>query len=94
MNSSEVSIKDLSKVALLHMLWDKQIVAGYFNFMSSIAPKFDFANAEETINKGYIDYYAGRCIKADLSGDIARTASYNRDAGQGAFEDIVHSMHH
>jgi hypothetical protein len=65
--------------------------AAYFTFNPSKAPPFNNEEAKKAV-KGYIDYFCGRCIKSDLSGDTADTSLYNRDAGSGAFEKIVEEM--
>lgn len=55
------------------------------------APKFNEAEAQEAVLE-YIDYFCGRAIKCDLSGDIANPNSYDLDAGAGAFQRVVNSL--
>lgn len=86
-----VNISGLSKVDLLERLWNRMKPAAFFAFNLSLAPSFNKDEAKKDV-KGYIDYFCGRCIKSDLSGDTANTSLYNRDAGNGAFEEIVKKM--
>lgn len=51
-------------------------------------PPFDDDLAAKSV-KEWIDYFAGRCIKTDLSGDKAEPWGYDRDWGDGAFQRIV-----
>lgn len=86
-----VNISGLSKVDLLERLWTRMKPAAFFAFNPSAAPSFNKDGAEKAV-KGYIDYFCGRCIKSDLSGDTVNTFLYNRDAGSGAFEKVVEGM--
>ena len=43
-------------------------------------------------SKKYIDYFCGRCIKTDISGDSVNPRLYDRDAGDGEFARIVKSL--
>lgn len=86
-----VNIAGLNKVKLLRNLWNRQIVAGFFAMNPSLAPAFD-EDLETKAVKYYIDYFCGRAIKCDLSGDEVNPSSYNRDAGPGAFQEVVNSM--
>lgn len=51
-------------------------------------PPFNKANAAYAVGK-YIDYYNGRVIKADISGDTANPYLYDRDNGTGSFQNAV-----
>jgi len=86
-----VNISGLSKVVLLERLWTRMKPAAFFAFNPSLAPSFNKEEAEKAV-EGYIDYFCGRCIKSDLSGDIVNTFLYNRDVGSGAFEKVVEGM--
>jgi hypothetical protein len=86
-----VSIKGLEKVKLLKTLWEGAKPAAFFAFSGQISPAFDNSSAKEAI-KDYIDYYCGRCIKTDLSGDTADPTSYDAEWGAGAFQKIAGSL--
>ena len=55
------------------------------------SPEFDESAAELSVKK-YIDYFQGRCIKADISGDYVDPGLYDRDAGSGAFQKIINEL--
>ena len=86
-----VNISGLSKVMLLERLWTRMKPAAFFAYNPSLTPSFNKEEAKKAV-EGYIDYFCGRCIKSDLSGDTANISLYNRDAGKGAFEEIVKKM--
>lgn len=80
-------IGDLDKVKLLTMLWEEGQPARFFRINHLPAPIFDENEAKYAV-KDFIDYFCGRAIKTDLSGDYASTQGYNRDMGDGAFERV------
>lgn len=86
-----IDISGLDKVELLRQLWSGTKPAAIFTKMPGMVPIFNNFDAKEAV-KHYIDYFAGKCIKADLSGDRANTAMYDRDAGAGAFVKIVNKL--
>ena len=86
-----VDIAGLDKVALLERLWQHMQPAGFFAEASLHAPTFD-KNKAKVATRGYIDYFCGRCIKCDLSGDEADAYLYDRDTGAGTFAAIVQDM--
>ena len=84
-----ISIKGLCKVELLKALWENRQPAAFFNSVAGVtAPSFDWKQAEKAVT-GQIDYFCGRGIKCDLSGDEVDPWLYDRDAGAGAFKKIV-----
>lgn len=91
MNSNNISIKGLDKVQLLKKLWQGQIPAGYFAMSGILGPVFNEETAKEVVKK-HIDYFCGRAIKTNLSGDKIDPYLYDRDAGQGKFAQIVDDM--
>ena len=91
MNSNNISIKGLDKVELLKNLWQGQIPAGYFALSSVRGPAFNEETAKEEVKK-HIDYFCGRAIKTNLSGDEIDPYLYDRDAGKGKFAQIVDGM--
>lgn len=86
-----VSIKGLEKVKLLKALWEGAKPASFFTKYGISSPAFDEPVAIDAV-KSYIDYYSGRGIKTDLSGDTANPTSYDAEWGAGAFQKIVTSL--
>ena len=87
----EIDITGLDKVKLLHELWNGQIIASFFTFKPTMAPKFKEEEAHQAV-QGYIDYFCGRCIKTDLTKDSVSPRMYDRDAGTGAFMRAVQAV--
>jgi hypothetical protein len=85
-----VDITGIDKVELLRALHEGQVTAGFFGGLPG--PSFDECRASEAVKQGYIDYFCGRAIKTDISGDSADSFLYNRDAGNGTFEEIVQRL--
>lgn len=86
--SGQISITGLDKVKLLEYLWRAQNKASFFALFPQSAPDFDKELAKTAVTT-YIDYFQGRAIKADLSGDSVDPWLYDRDAGAGRFQQIV-----
>ena len=80
---AEINIKGLDKAALLRELWKNQFGGEYY-----LPAPFSDAEALEA-SKKYIDYFYDRPIKTDISGDVAESANYDRDAGKGVFAVVV-----
>jgi hypothetical protein len=91
MSNDTIDIKGIDKVILFKNLWQNQVVAGFFTNMPYLAPKFNEAEAQEAVLE-YIDYFCGRAIKCDLSGDTAHPKMYDLYAGAGAFQRVVNSL--
>jgi hypothetical protein len=66
-------------------------IAPSFKVKEIPLPPFDHSLAEEAVKKR-IDYFCGSAIKCDLSGDEVDPFLYDRDAGKGAFQEVVDSM--
>lgn len=86
-----VDIRGINKVALLKALWENAKSDTLFTNYNTPPPLFDETGATKAVNK-YIDYFDGRYIKTDLSGDVASPHSYDRNWGQGIFQKIVQSL--
>lgn len=87
-----IDIKGLDKVELLRQLWNAQKVASFFEDVPThLAPKFNEELAKRMV-KSDIDYFCGRCIKSDISGDVADSYEYDKEAGAGKFKEIVARM--
>ncbi len=87
-----VDISGLDKVDLLFRLWSKTEPSLYFAQRNIDPPEFGSTDEALEATKTYIDYYKGRCIRANLSGNKAKPMEYDRDAGTGAFAAIVNEM--
>jgi len=83
-------IKGLDKRALLKELWSRQKVAAHFEKAPAKQPKWDEKGIEKALASD-IDYYNGRCIKMDLSGDTLKPNNtyYEDDAGAGAIAAAI-----
>lgn len=87
-----IDIKGIDKVTLLKALWLNAKPAAFFNNeLAPDAPKWDEKFAAIAVTK-HIDYFQGRCIKVDLSKDIITHQLYDREWGQGKFEQIVNLL--
>lgn len=87
-----VDISGLDKVELLRALWTRMAPAAFFSFNPSVKPPhFDEAQAQKAV-LSYVDYFCGRCIKADLRSNTASPHLYDRDAGDGAFASVVAAL--
>lgn len=86
--------------ALLKALWNRSKPATFFSANGCAPLEFDDDAANDAINvqvpggfqKGFIDYFCGRSIKANLSSDLVNAACYDRDNGVGAFQGVVDNM--
>lgn len=79
--SNYVDISGIDKVILLRELWYNQKNASFYVNHGICSPVWNSetdALAKKAVNK-YIDYFNGRCIKCDLSGNIANSYLYDRD---------------
>ena len=78
------------RAILLQMMWKNMKPAAFFT-MNGIAPP-EFTPSEDSMNAikaGYIDYYQGRYIKTDLSGDTISPRLYERDSTPGSVQKFV-----
>jgi len=86
-----VNISGLDKVQLLRELWNASKVAAFFTMSGIPPPSWNEALAREQIGS-YVDYFQGRVIKSDLSGDMADSFGYDRDNGQGQMQRVVDKL--
>jgi hypothetical protein len=89
--NEDVFIGDIDKVMLLEALWYKQKPAAFYAFNMVQSPHFDKVLASKAIET-YIDYYCGRCIKMDIHNDTVNPYAFDRDAGVGAFQQVVDQL--
>lgn len=87
-------IEDVSKLDLLYLLWKYQWPASFYASSGKTPPPFDWGGAYPA-TKGYIDYYAGRAIKADLSAPCIDCRLYERDSHVecGVIIEELRSLH-
>ena len=84
-----VDIKGVDKVALLKVLWEMSSPASFFIMSGRTPPKWGETGDPIEAVKDYIDYFCGRMIKSDLTGDSASPSMYDRDIGEGSFARAV-----
>jgi hypothetical protein len=84
----EINIEGIDKLELLHALWNRQIAPnnGFYK------PPFSKDAAIIVIKNGEIDYFCGKAIKMDLSSDVVEPRLYDRDAGKGAFMEVLNKL--
>ena len=92
--TTELSIRGLPKLQLLHVLWMGTDTSSYFAL-----PPWNTEWNEETwykarlaIQDGYIGVFYGRTIQCDLSGDTVFPAKYDAMAGRGAMARIIQRL--
>ena len=96
MDTTFINIKGLNKGELL----DAMVLGTRYNgpfafaseFTSYLSPVINSDKSEKVANLGYIDRYADKPIKTNLSGDFVDPRLYDRDAGSGTFAKIVYKM--
>lgn len=88
---TKVNIKGLDKVAILKELWNAQKPALFFIMQGINAPQFSKDNAKKAVND-YIDYFDGRCIQTDISGDEADGRSYDKNTSSGTFIKCIENV--
>ena len=89
---AEVNIKGVDKVELLKLLWENSKLASVFgNYFPIDLSTFDYEAAKEAVKES-IDYFRGRAIKCDLSKDTVDPWLYDRDYGEGKFQEIVNQL--
>ena len=86
-----VDIRGIDKQQLLKAMWISTKAAGFFGggYMQPT-----YKDASQSDLGRHIEYYCGRPIKANLSGDSVYPRGYDRDApkGSGALQSIVDSL--
>ena len=81
-------IGDLTKLQLLKSLWENSKAIGNFQNIT-----WSDTTAQKAINGGYIDYYAGRRIKIDISDDnwLGDDTEYNKYSIVAA-DRVIHAL--
>jgi hypothetical protein len=88
---AEIDIEGIDKISLLEELWNKSPVASFYTLNKILPPKFDKDKASKDVHE-YIDYFCGRVIKSNLSGNYVNPQGYDRDVGEGMFAKIVSEL--
>lgn len=88
---TSINISGINKTDLLKALWTKSRVASFFALGRLPAPLYNEVLARDAVFD-YIDYFQGRVIKSDLSGNTVNPEGYDRDNGEGSFKKIVDSV--
>lgn len=83
-----VDIRGVDKVELLRALWMSKTPAAYLVLNGMEIPEFDNSKADIAV-KAHIDYFCGRCIKADISGDFVDAHMYDKSGEATKFVEIV-----
>jgi hypothetical protein len=94
MSNEDVYIGDLDKLELLCALWQRSKPAAFFAMAGMMSPALDKRGALEEAQKfkWSFDYFQGRLIKADLSGDAVYPAGYDRDNGEGVLAEVAQQV--
>lgn len=90
--SNYIDISGINKVILLKELWYNQKSASFY-FNHGIEPPIWNSETDELAKKivnKYIDYFNGKCIKCDISGNMVDSYLYDRDfPNDKKFQHIV-----
>lgn len=87
-----IDIKGLDKAKVLKALHDHSHTQGMSAF-GIFTDNLTIADCREFLKKTkYVDYFNGRVIKVDFSGDSFNETLYDRDCGAGAAAKAVDSI--
>jgi len=87
---SSIDISGIDKAKLLHLLWTISKPAAHLQGFAA-SPVFSVSLVNKALLR-HIDYFCGRPIHCDLSGDSANPELYDRNAYPGAFLDCVRRL--
>lgn len=91
MRATQLDIAGIDKMKLLRGLWQGSEPALFFHVVGATPPKFDEQACREALPH-FIDYFQGRAIKTNISGDTVDTSNYDRYNGNGKFEEVVNKI--
>jgi hypothetical protein len=85
-----MNIKNINKAKILSALYNHAQIQG-LGRLGADNKDMSEGEAQSILDYGktYFDYFNGRVMKIDLSGDELRTDLYNRDNGKDAAEKII-----
>lgn len=92
-----IDIKGLDKALVLKALYDNSVVQGlgFLQARTSVTLEDHKAEIERLSATGahlYFDYYHGRVMKVNITGDRFDPYLYDRDLGTGAAADAIDSI--
>jgi hypothetical protein len=89
-----IDITNIDRDGLLEALWNRSKPAAFFHSNNVTPPIFNLYEAKSQIgNDGYADYVCGRAIKTNIyTQDMVDPYLFDRDAGYGAFQEVVDSL--
>lgn len=89
---AQISIQGLDKAEVFKALYDNASPQG-LGFLHFIPGNLNIEEAREAVKEQTrFDYYRGRVMKVDISGDELETWLYDRDNGEGAAERALSSL--
>lgn len=87
-----INIKGLDKAKCLKALYDHSHEQG-MSFFGRFTDNLTLDDCRRQLGGGsYVDYFNGRVIKVDFSGDEFNEALYDRDCGPGAAARAIDSI--
>lgn len=91
---AKVNIKGVDRLKLLKALWEQRPPALFYCLNPHVKiPEWDEEKAKEVLKYGYIDYFQGRCIKANLTNDFTDSWDYNECESEfPTFENALNKM--
>ena len=94
MDVNKINIAGVDKYKLLKALWMHSKYAKFFELENAPLPFFPDKNIviKYLSENTFIEYFAGKIIKIDLSNDIVDYTFYDRKYGKGAFQKIFNDM--
>ena len=89
-----IDITNIDRDSLLEALWNRSKPAVFFQSNNVTPPKFTLSEAKLHVrSNGYVDYVCGRAIKTNIyTQDQVDPYGFDRDAGKGAFQEVVDSL--
>lgn len=88
----KLNIQGLDKAKVFKALYDNAQPKG-FGFFQAVSGDLSIEEAQEIVKEQTrFDYYRGRVMKVDISGDELDTWLYDRDNGEGAAERALSSL--
>ena len=80
----------MAKIQFLKELWSQAKVNVYFQ--QNRIPPPSWQDPEDPMNLGYIDYYCGKVIQVDFTGNKIKHYLYDKHNGHGQFAKIARSL--
>lgn len=88
-----INIGGLDKARVLKALYDNSHQNGFSYLQNQTGGIVTVDDCRERLAQdSYVDYFNGRVIKVDFSGDTINERLYDRDCGQGAAARAIDSI--